>query len=50
MTRSMGIRGVVLLAVSAGAFVFASAANAAVVGSKPIAGWQANNTVRVRGR
>lgn len=47
MTRSMGIRGVVLLAVSAGAFVFASAANAAVVGSKPIAGWQANNTVRV---
>ena len=47
MTRSMGIRGVVLLVVSAGAFVFASAANAAVVGSKPIAGWQANNTVRV---
>jgi hypothetical protein len=43
----MGIRSVVLLAVSAGALVFASAANAAVVGSKPIAGWQANNTVRV---
>jgi len=43
----MGIRGVVLLAVAAGALVFASAANAAVVGSKPIAGWQANNTVRV---
>ncbi len=47
MKSRMGIRGVVLLAVSAGALVFASAANAAVVGSKPIAGWQANNTVRV---
>lgn len=47
MKRRMGIRGVVLLAVSAGALVFASAASAAVVGSKPIAGWQANNTVRV---
>jgi hypothetical protein len=47
LKRRMGIRSVVLLAVSAGALVFASAANAAVVGSKPIAGWQANNTVRV---
>lgn len=37
----------VLLAVAAGSLVLASAANAAVVGSKPIAGWQANNTVRV---
>ncbi len=46
--RRVGIRGVVLLAVAAGALVLASAANAAtLVGKKPIGGWQANNTVRV---
>jgi hypothetical protein len=45
--RRMGIRGVVLLAVGIATLALASVADAAVVGSKPIAGWQANGTVRV---
>jgi hypothetical protein len=45
--RRTGIRGVVLLGVSIAMLAMASVADAAVVGSKPIAGWQANGTVRV---
>lgn len=45
--RRTGIRGVVLLAVGIATLAMASVADAAVVGSKPIAGWQANGTVRV---
>jgi hypothetical protein len=45
--RRTGIRGVVLLAVGIATLAIASVADAAVVGSKPIAGWQANGTVRV---
>jgi hypothetical protein len=45
--RRTGIRGVVLLGVSIARLAMASVADAAVVGSKPIAGWQANGTVRV---
>jgi hypothetical protein len=45
--RRTGIRGVVLLGVSVAALAAASVADAAVVGSKPIASWQANGTVRV---
>ena len=45
--RRTGIRGVVLLGVSLAMLAMASVADAAVVGSKPIASWQANGTVRV---
>jgi len=45
--RRTGIRGVVLLGVSVAMLAMASVADAAVVGSKPIASWQANGTVRV---
>jgi hypothetical protein len=45
--RRTGIRGVVLLGVGIATLALTSVANAAVVGSKPIAGWQANGTVRV---
>jgi hypothetical protein len=45
--RRTGIRGVVLLGVSVAMLAAASVADAAVVGSKPIASWQANGTVRV---
>jgi hypothetical protein len=41
------MRGMVLLAVGIATLAMASVADAAVVGSKPIAGWQANGTVRV---
>jgi hypothetical protein len=45
--RRTGIRGVVLLGVGVVTLAMASVADAAVVGSKPIASWQANGTVRV---
>src|SRR5438105_4554200 len=45
--RGMGVRGVVVLAVGVATLWMAAAANAAVVKSKPVPGWQANGTVRV---